>query len=265
MKRLLVVVAVLVGLVVIVGAGYFGYLASQPARAAAIDVPPTIQVERGDVQLTVTAPGQLVNTRDDMLGFEVAGRVSKINVQPGSVVHAGDLLAVLDDTTFRYAVETARANLASAEARLEQIKTPPTETEVAAARAAVTSAQAVHDAAVAKYGQRDNQITLARTNLEKMRVDLELAQAAYDRVAYAEDIGMRPESRALQQATIAYQSALADYNLTAAEINDTAVKSAAQTLAQARAALDTLTAPVSRSNRRRWITQGWRLPRPRTP
>ncbi|MEW5720663.1 MAG: efflux RND transporter periplasmic adaptor subunit, partial [Chloroflexota bacterium] len=67
---------------------------------------------------------------------------------------------------------------------------------------------------------------------------LKSAQSAYDAVAWRSDIGMLPQSAALQQATIDYQSALANYNLTLTTINDSAVKAAAQTLTQAQVALN---------------------------
>lgn len=245
MNRWLVIVLILVGLAIIGGAGYFGYQASQPPRPTAVEAPPTIAVGHGDVTQTVTAPGQLVNTHQEAPGFAIAGRILEIPVKAGDAVKAGAVLARLDDTALQYALETAQTNLTSAQARLAKTKTPPSDASIAAARAAVASAQTAYSAAVSKYALKNDQITVAQANLEKMQIALQQAQAAYDRVAFESDIGMRPEAHALQQATIDYQSAQASYNLTAAEINDSAVQAAANGLAQARAALAALTAPVS--------------------
>ncbi len=243
MKRWLILLGVLLILAVIGGAGYFGYHAAQPANNAAVQAPPTIAVARGDVTQSVTAPGQLVGTRERMLSLSIAGRLSKINVRAGDSVKAGDVLAQLDDSALRYALQTAQATLASAQAKLNKLKEPPSDVAVAAARAQVASAQSAYDAAVAKNAHAGDQITVAKAALEKANVTLQQAQSAYDLVSWRSDIGMLTQSATLQKATIDYQSALASYNLAAAEINDSAVRAAAQVLAQAQSNLVQLTAP----------------------
>lgn len=242
MKRWSILFAVVPILAVVGGAGYLGYRNSQSAGRV-VPPPPTISVDRGDVVQSVTAPGQLVGMRDQLLSLSIAGRLSKVNARAGDHVKAGDVLAQLDDSALKYALETAQANLASAQAKVAKLKEPPSDTALAPARAQVASAQSAYDAAVAKNTHAGDQITVAKAALEKATITLQQAQGAYDSVAWRGDIGMLPQSAALQQATIDYQSALANYNLTAAEINDSAVKAAAQALTQAQSSLVQLTAP----------------------
>ncbi|MBI5034522.1 MAG: efflux RND transporter periplasmic adaptor subunit [Chloroflexi bacterium] len=244
MKRWTILVGIVLLVAVVVGgAGYLGYRASRPNASAAVQAPPTIAVTRGDVVQSVDAPGQLVGMRDRTLSLSTSGRLSKLNVRAGDHVHVGDVLAQLDDSAFRYALQTAQANLASAQAKLAKLKEPPSVTTVAAAQAQVASAQSAYDAAVAKNVHAGDQIIVAKAALDKATVALQQAQSVYDAVSWRSDIGMLPQSTALQQATIDYRSALANYNLTATGINDSAVKAAAQTLAQAQSSLLQLTAP----------------------
>lgn len=242
MKRWIVGLVVVLALAIIGGAGYWGFMWARPA-ATTVVAPPTAPVERGDVTQSVTAPGQLVGAREQMLSPSLSGRISAINVRAGDHVKAGDVLAQLDDSAYQYTLQTAQATLASAQAKLNKRKEPPSEAAVTAARAQVASAQSAYSAAVAKNAHAGDQIMVAKADLEKATVDLQQAQASYDRVAWRSDIGMLPESHTLQKATIDYQSALSGYNLTAAEINDSTVKAAAQALAQAQSSLGTLTAP----------------------
>ncbi len=236
-------ILLLIGLVA--GAGYLGFKSNQTA-ATSVQAPPTIAVARGDVVEQITAPGQLIGARERTLSAGINGRLAKINVHPGDRVKAGDVLAELDQTGFRFALQTAQANLAGARARLNELNAPASEADLAAARAQVTSAQSAYDAAASRNAHNADQITVARTALDKAKVALDQAQSAYDRVSWRSDIGMLPQSAALQQATIDYHSAEANYNLAIATVNDSALKAAAQSLAQAQANLAKLTAPPSR-------------------
>jgi HlyD family secretion protein len=211
LKRLWIPLAIVVIFAAVAGAGYFGYQSSKPT-VAAIQTPPTIAVARGDVQHAISAPGQLVGVREALLSMTIGGRIARLNVRPGDKIRAGDVIARLDDTDLRYALQTAQANL--------------------------TSAQSAYDAAVARNARSADQIVIAKAQLDKATVALKSAQSVYDRVAWRSDVGMLPESAALQQATIDYQAALANYNLTATTINDSAVKSAAQALVQAQVAVN---------------------------
>src|ERR1041385_6269295 len=56
-------------------------------------------VDKGDIQLTVSATGSVVAKRQPNLSFTTSGRVTQIMVTEGQQVKAGDVLATIDDTT----------------------------------------------------------------------------------------------------------------------------------------------------------------------
>jgi HlyD family secretion protein len=202
---------VVLALGLIGGAGYWGFQRARPAARTTVVAPPTVPVTRGDVQQTITAPGQMVSTHEMTVSATVAASILKLPVHPGQRVRSGDLLVQLDDTNLKSAVRTAQAGLASA--------------------------QSAYDAAVNKSSHGKDQLTVAKAALDKATVALQSAQSAYDKVAWRSDLGMLSQSADLQKATIDYQSALANYNLTLTDINDSSVKSASQALVQAQEAV----------------------------
>ena len=207
MKRWMIVLGIVLVVAVIVAAGYIGFQSSQPPSNAATVAPLTVAVDRGDVQQTIDAPGQLASTREVMLSSSVGGRLTQIDAHPGETVYAGEALAQIDDMDLKSALLKAQADLASA--------------------------QSAYDAAVVKNAHSTDQLVVAKATLDNAAAALQQVQAAYDVVAWRADIAMTSQATALQTATNNYQSALANYNLTATGINDSAVKSAADALVAA--------------------------------
>ncbi len=67
-----------------------------------------VTVSRGDLMLTVSADGTLKMPREVQLKFGTPGTVKEVYVKKGDRVRAGTLLAKLDDSTQRLAVEAAQ-------------------------------------------------------------------------------------------------------------------------------------------------------------
>jgi len=67
---------------------------------------------------TVRVQGSLIGDEDAVVGGTVAGLVMKVNVDLGTVVRKGDVLAELDPIDFELKVQQAAAQLAQARARL---------------------------------------------------------------------------------------------------------------------------------------------------
>jgi RND family efflux transporter MFP subunit len=85
------------------------------------DVPRPVRIvpaEGGSLPRAVVATGALAAEDQVVLNTKVAGRLEHLPVDLGSVVRAGDVVAVLDPTDFRLRVEQARTALAQARARL---------------------------------------------------------------------------------------------------------------------------------------------------
>jgi HlyD family secretion protein len=76
------------------------------------------------------------------LGFEVGGRLTVVNVRRGSAVHAGDVLAKLDDTLERTASESREAEARAAQASVALIRAGSRPEEVRSMQAQLRAAQA---------------------------------------------------------------------------------------------------------------------------
>jgi HlyD family secretion protein len=82
----------------------------------------------------------------------------------------------------------------------------------------ITSATAQVESARLKLaelnkGPDQDEITKAEAALSQKKIALKQAQWAYDQVAYRGDVGAMPQADELQQATLDYEAAQADYNL----------------------------------------------------
>jgi len=115
-----------------------------PPRAAAPSRE-TVTVERGTVVATVTATGEAASAADIALQFESAGLVTRVNVEPGDTVAAGDILARVDDTLARQQVSAAQSSLAQALASEQTAELSAGDAEQGLARAR-ESARASNDA-----------------------------------------------------------------------------------------------------------------------
>ena len=75
------------------------------------------------------------------MAFSATGPITKLDVQQGDTVKAGQVLAQLDTRQLDLQLVQAEANLTAAQAKLNQLKTPSA-SDIAAAQANVEQAQA---------------------------------------------------------------------------------------------------------------------------
>lgn len=221
-------------------------------------------VQRGRIVATVKGIGSVSVPNRSTLTFSSAGRIKELPVVEGSVVKAGDVLARLDTADLEAQVARAEAALAlskaqlaktqagpteadvkaaaeavaAAEAKMERVKAGPLASEIASAEAALSSAEANYQELV--RGPSADQRTVLQANVEKAKVAVEQAQAAYDRIAWQGGAAGSPQAAALQRATIEYQQTLASYNLAAAAPASDLTQRAQAQIASARAQLDRL-------------------------
>ena len=257
----------LVILVVLLSAGL---LASCGANnnAASTPIPDPVVAAPIRASNEIIVDGVVVPVRSAALNLTSGGIVDEILVSEGAPVSAGEPILRLHAARQQAAVAQAQATLGAAEARLAELTAGPRSQEIEAAAAAVdaanaqidrlnagastediAAAQAVLDGAEAnlqrvREGASQQQLIAARNNVANAEASLRLAQAAYDRVSSQPDIGARPESLQLEQATNAYNAAQAQLQdlqqgATAAEI-----AAAQATVRQAQAQLDSVRAPA---------------------
>jgi RND family efflux transporter MFP subunit len=117
------IAVIILGLFVTMGfAGYLGYQRAMNVKPTTVDDPPTVPVERGPINLTVTAPGHLVNTNSPTLFMSASGVVAEVLVRGGYAVQEGKPLIVLanpEQLVADLALEIADAQQRVVEAQTE--------------------------------------------------------------------------------------------------------------------------------------------------
>jgi len=78
----------------------------------------------------VSAPGQLVTTRQVDLALDVGGWLEEPPVRPGDKVQEGDVLARLETSDLEEAVTRVELDLCQVRLRLEQLQEPADEAEI---------------------------------------------------------------------------------------------------------------------------------------
>lgn len=87
----------------------------------------TTPVRRGAVTTTVSAAGAVEALESRGLAFSTSGTVTELNVRAGDVVPAGKVLAKIDATSAREAVETAQSNVDSAREAVDRAESSTSE------------------------------------------------------------------------------------------------------------------------------------------
>ena len=187
MKRWMVFVAAAVGLAVIGSAGFYGYRSSQAPSAPVVQAPPTVAVSKGDVQLTVTAPGKSVDVSATTLESQVNGRVEELKVRPGDTVQAGQVLARIGDPVqFQTAINTAQIDLVKAQQDLDALNPVAlrlqAELDLIQAQKDLEKAQNKRASADYKRGSTAS-IEAAQADLLLAGQNLDKAQSEYDGLA----------------------------------------------------------------------------------
>jgi HlyD family secretion protein len=211
-RVLLAALAALVAVVTVVG--YF-YFSSTPKAISAAEV----KLENGggsSADTVLSVSGYVVAHHKIAVGAKVMGRVAWIGVEKGDRVQQGQVLVRLEDSEFRAQSNQARANLAAAQARLDQLRSGSRPQEKLKDKAGVLQAEATLRNAEAEY-QRTEQLYRAGVS-SKAELDQATAQ--------------RDTSRALLQAA-RQSSAMTDFGPRVEEI-----RAAAAQVSQMKAALD---------------------------
>lgn len=218
MKRAITILVV-VGLVAATG-----FFLTTKIRAASTPEKTQFKVTKvavGQVKKTVSATGTLKPWKVVDIKSKAGGRVDELLVDIGSEVKAGDILAKIDPTDTLQSVETAKADIDSSEARIQQAKETwklqqhQSELAVKTAEASLESAKANLDAAkarlkTAKY-QMDSQPNLTKAAVASAQASYENTLKQLNELRKA----THPQERAAAQAAVAQ----AEANLKNAEAN----------------------------------------------
>lgn len=263
MKRIIIIILVLTAIIGTAVAINFLFT-PKPYSVAEDPEIEVITVKTDTIVSTVNASARLEALDTANEKFEVAGKVAKILVAEGDHVKTGDLLAQLDTIDLELAVKLAEIELARAQAEQDKLTAPPEQIEVDSAQAGVDSAKAnlasimegsatetdiqaaqtVLNSAKANLqrvmaGPNTDSVTVAAAGLRKAQIALKQAQEAYNKVAYDSDMA-NAQGEVLQQATIDYETALANYNLAVKSAENADILAAQSEVANAQANLQKL-------------------------
>ena len=178
MKKLLPVIIILVGL----GAGGAWLYANRAEKEPDVK---TLTMSRGDIVDGVGATGTLQAVTTVTVGTQVSGIVQEMYADFNSIVKKGQVVARLDQSILQTQVETAKANLANAQANLERQKVALEDTQRKLVRTKeladkqlvnkveLENAEVAVKQADAQLKSTQSQIVQAEASVNKAQVDLE--------------------------------------------------------------------------------------------
>jgi multidrug efflux pump subunit AcrA (membrane-fusion protein) len=170
---------------------------------AAKAAPTTAAVQRGSVQQTVSATGNLAPLTDLAVNFNVSGKVTDIQVSVGQHVTPGQVLAHLDPTSAHVALGGALAQLSSAQAKLQQDLAGATAQQKS--QDAVSLAQAQAQVAVAQQTLADDLPSVAQdaTNGQTALTQAQAQQATDQQQLQTDQQQLQTDQAALTTDTAA--------------------------------------------------------------
>lgn len=241
-------------------------------------------VTNGDIANNGSYTGEIKEGGIAGVSAKVSAKVIGINVDEGSYVNAGDVLAVLDSTDIQLSYNQALAAYNSAKANYDMTANSTTVQAETQARQAVSSAQIEHDNALASYNREkalydgDTSLVAAKnalndanlnysrmqqlfalgsvsqTELDAAKTSAENAQANVSSLEAAKQSTLEAAKTRYENAVNNLKSAKETLNLTVNVTNEKSTSVAEANVASAKAALDiasnnlantSITAPIS--------------------
>ena len=211
-QKVLLLLAVLIGLAVL---GYFYFFsAAKTITAAPVKVETGASSAAGAV---LSASGYVVAHHKIAVGAKVMGRVAWIGVEKGDRVREGQVLVRLEDQEFRAQVNQAKANLATVQARLDQLRAGSRPQEKLKDKAAVAQADANLRNAEADYDRAARLYPagiISKAELDRAVAQRDAARAGLDAARQSSsmtDIGPRAEEISAAAAQVRQTQAALDY------------------------------------------------------
>ena len=237
---------VLVVALVVVGLGV-GVWASAGTRGDALagggDVADTATVRRGDLVVTVEGVGAVTPAEQVSLAFQSGGEVAEVSVAEGDTVEAGQALVRLNTSDMKLQLARSEASLTIAEKQLEQLQAPPAEEEIASQEANVASANAQVRSVVASRddtlaGPTVAEIAAAESQVVSAKMQVEIAQDAYDRIDESDEDSKEAANYDLYMAKEAHRAAQVQLDVLLAGADANSIRAANANVAAAVAQRD---------------------------
>ena len=156
----------------------------------------TVAVQQGDLNASISVVGELDATQSQDMAFDRLANSSTLltlSVAAGNKVQAGQILAAVDPTPYQQALDQAQSALLEAQQNLEDLQTPPTESDIAQADLAIAKAKLDVETATAALTdlQAAPDLTDLETAVQSASDNLDLAKlqdslAQHDSIAASE-------------------------------------------------------------------------------
>lgn len=162
-----------IGIAVLVAGGFltFRYVKGREKPGPRYE---TVTVDRGKISARVTATGTLSALVTVLVGSQVSGRLESVRVDFNSVVKKGEVIATIEPSLFKAAVEQARANYLAAQASETQAEAQAMDAGRQHKRAQALGAQQLATVADVEAAEAKDQVAVAQVSAAKAQV----AQAA---------------------------------------------------------------------------------------
>lgn len=214
----------------IAGGGLWTYRNVNGAAAADSTTARTTRVLLTDVTSTVSATGTVTDPAEVGVNFATSGTLTSVRVEPGDKVKRGEVLASIDSTQLRNALNQSSANVDQSAASLASAKTslavanatlaeaeaallPSSSNMIAAEQSLLQAKQAYNNATTEAVNSDANLTTLkqawdnAKTTLASLTSKNTLNSATYDQL-------VSQKYNAITEANTAYSSALSIFQTT---------------------------------------------------
>jgi HlyD family secretion protein len=200
----------------------------------------TATVEKGSITKTFSTTGVAVAQSTASLSFGQAGVVSAVNAALGQEVKQGEILAEIGSDELQSSLTTAEVNLASAQAKLDDLLNGPTKSDIASADQSLAQAQGNYDQAERALqdlldGPSESELRSAEQAVASAQSQLIKAQTSSTDLYSASDDAVAAAEDAVTKA----EEALANAKRTAANAADSLVMAKISLLSAAATYCDT--------------------------
>jgi HlyD family secretion protein len=170
--RLLVFAVVAFAVLLFGGWWFINQPAAEGSTAAAqsATVLDTLVVQRGALDVTVSATGSITPQEQVALFFEGSGRVAEIDAPEGARVRAGDRIARLDTSALDSTIAETEIAVAVQRVTFDALDAPVREVDRAVAEAAVNAAQAALNAAYSSGNPNTAQVAALQAEIARNRL-----------------------------------------------------------------------------------------------
>ena len=166
MKKKKIIILVLAALLLAVGA--FFLLGKKKAESKISFQ--TTEITTADISTSITATGTIEAVTTVEVGTQVSGIVSKLYVDYNSVVKKGQVIAVLDRTNLTSELNSAQANLRSAQSELDYQKKNYARYSELKQKDLVSAAE--YDVALQSYRKAQESVKVAQQSVSRARTNL---------------------------------------------------------------------------------------------